>query len=167
MAEPPPDSEREVLTWDRYGTAARQLAQAVLGSGYRPDVIISIARGGLAVAGSLAYALGIKNVHVMNVEYYTGIGTRLDVPVVLPPVLKVVDIRGLRVLVADDVADTGHTLKLVTDFVAGEVAEVRCAVLFQKPTSVVDCSYVWASTDRWIDFPWSSQGAVLVEGAGA
>ena len=48
----------------------------------------------------------VKNLFVMNVEFYTGIDERLDLPVVLPPTLDVVDLTGARVLVADDVADT-------------------------------------------------------------
>lgn len=60
----------------------------------------------------------MKNVAVMNVEFYTGVDERLDVPVVLPPVPNAVDLAGARVLIADDVADTGETLRLVRDFCA-------------------------------------------------
>ncbi|MEC8970621.1 MAG: phosphoribosyltransferase, partial [Actinomycetota bacterium] len=68
------------MNWDRYGTAVRELAQMVADDGYRPDMILSIARGGLFVAGSLGYALAVKNLYVMNVEYYTGVDERLDIP---------------------------------------------------------------------------------------
>ena len=78
-------SEREEMDWDRYGTAVRELAQTVADDGYRPDMILSIARGGLFVAGSLGYALAVKNLYVINVVYYTGVDERLDLPVVLPP----------------------------------------------------------------------------------
>ena len=153
--------ELEVLTWPLYGEAAKALAETVAADGYRPDLILSIARGGLLIAGSLAYALGVKNLHVMNVEYYTGLGERLDVPVILPPPLTLVDVHTAKVLIADDVADTGHTLALVREHVAPQVGEVRSAVLYQKPISVIDCDYVWRHTDRWIDFPWSSRGALV------
>ena len=43
---------------------------------------------------------------------------------------------------------------------AGKVAEVRAAVLYQKPRSIVRCEYVWRHTDRWIDFPWSVEAPV-------
>ncbi len=59
-------------------------------------------------------------------------------------------------LVADDVADTGATLALVKDFCAEHVADVRCAVVYEKPASSVACEYVWRRTDSWIDFPWSA-----------
>ncbi|MCM6772432.1 phosphoribosyltransferase [Nocardia sp. CDC159] len=148
-------SQREELTWELFGTASRQLAEQVAADGFEPDLILSIARGGLFVAGALGYALDVKNLHVMNVEFYTGVDQRLDMPVMLPPVPSAVDLAGARVLVADDVADTGATLKLVRDFCADKVAEVRCAVVYQKPRSEVDCEYVWKHTDRWINFPWS------------
>ncbi|MEU6174571.1 phosphoribosyltransferase [Streptantibioticus parmotrematis] len=156
--------ERETLTYPLFGTAVRELAQSIADDGFEPDIILSIARGGLFVAGALGYALDVKNLHVMNVEFYTGVGTTLDMPVVLPPVPNVVDLREKKVLVADDVADTGRTLKLVHDFCAGNVADVRCAVIYEKPQSLVRCDYVWKHTDRWINFPWSTLPPVVRRG---
>ncbi|MFF2550106.1 phosphoribosyltransferase [Nocardia sp. NPDC058058] len=154
-------SDREELDWELFGIAGRELAQEIADDGFEPDLILSIARGGLFVAGSLGYALDVKNLHVMNVEFYTGVDQRLDLPVMLPPVPSVVDLTGAKVLVADDVADTGATLKLVRDFCQDHVAEVRCAVIYQKPRSEVECEYVWKHTDRWINFPWSVQPPVV------
>ncbi|TVT30446.1 phosphoribosyltransferase [Amycolatopsis cynarae] len=154
-------AEREELTWELFGTAGRELAEAIADSGFEPDLILSVARGGLFVAGALGYALDVKNLHVMNVEFYTGVDERLDLPVMLPPVPNAVDLTGARVLIADDVADTGATLKLVRDFCADHVAEVRCAVVYEKPRSEVRCEYVWRHTDKWINFPWSSLPPVV------
>src|ERR671925_1924441 len=145
-------SDREVMHWQELGAGARELAQMVADDGYRPDLILAIARGGLLVAGALAYALGVKNTFTMNVEFYTGIDERLEMPMILPPVPDLVDFAETRVLIADDVADTGATLALVQEFCAGKVGEVRCAVLYEKPHSEVNCEYVWRRTDRWIDF---------------
>jgi hypothetical protein len=150
----------EVLTWEVFGAASRQLAVKVAESEFRPDLILAIARGGLPIGGALAYALGVKNCATINVEFYTGIGERLDVPVVLPPTPTMVDLAGLKVLVADDVADSGITLSLIGDLVRPHVAELRSAVLYKKPRSVVDPDYFWSATDEWIDFPWSSQPPV-------
>ena len=149
-------SEHEVLSYELFGTATRELAAAVAEDGFAPDLILAIARGGLFVAGALGYALDVKNVHLTNVEFYTGENQRLPMPVMLPPVPNSVDLSGARVLIADDVADTGETLRLVRDFCSEHVAEARCAVIYQKPQSTVDCEYVWRPTDRWIDFPWSA-----------
>src|SRR5258705_11520598 len=111
------EEARELLTWSMFGSATRELALQIVDFGFRPDIVLAVARGGLTVAGALAYALDVKNCFAMNVEFYTGIDERLDVPVMLPPTLDLVDIRGLRVLVADDVADTGRTLALVHEVI--------------------------------------------------
>src|SRR5580765_5348230 len=150
-------SEKEVMSWVDLGAGSRDLAQAVADDGYRPDLILGIARGGLLVAGALSYALGVKNTFTMNVEFYTGIDERLDMPMILPPVPDLVDFAETRVLIADDVADTGATLELVKEFCADKVAEVRCAVLYEKSRSTVRCEYVWRRTDDWIVFPWSAR----------
>ena len=154
-------SEMEKLTWSMFGDASYELARMIDNDGYRPDLILSIARGGLPIGGALSYSLGVKNTHVMNVEYYTGKGERLEFPVILPPPLTLVDIEFAKVLICDDVADTGHTLKMVVEHVASQVGEVRTAVVYQKPISVIDCTYVWRHTDRWIDFPWSTEAAMV------
>ena len=65
-------SEREEMDWGNYGKAVRELAQIIADDNYQPDIILAIVRGGMIVAGSLGYALAVKNLYVMNVEYYTG-----------------------------------------------------------------------------------------------
>jgi len=158
--------EREVLSWADFGVGIRELARQVADSGYEPDIILAIARGGLIPAGSLGYALSVKNTYVMNVEYYTAIDERLDVPVFLPPHLDLIGVEDKQFLIVDDVADTGHTLQVVHDFCAGKVAEVRSAVIYEKPRSVIRCDYVWKRTDLWINFPWSSEQPVTGPKAG-
>ena len=149
-------TDREVLTYDQFGTAVRELATEVAESGYDPDWVVAIARGGLLIGGALGYALGLKNIATINVEFYTDVDERLDVPVVLPPVLNLLDLDNTSVLVVDDVADTGETLKLVIDLLGAHVSEVRSLVLYEKSRSVVKPDYVWLRTDQWINFPWSS-----------
>jgi hypothetical protein len=149
-------ADREFMTWEDLGSGARELADRIHADGYLPDVILAIARGGLLVAGALSYTLGVKNTYTMNVEFYVGPDERLPAPMILPPVPELVDLREARLLIADDVVDTGRTLALVKEFCAGKVAEVRTAVLYSKPQSIVECDYVWRRTDRWIVFPWSA-----------
>jgi hypoxanthine phosphoribosyltransferase len=168
VSDGPPPADREIMSWADLGEGARELAEQVWRDGYRPDIVLAIARGGLLVAGAVSYALDVKNTFTMNVEFYTGVDERLEMPMLLPPVPDLVDAHEWRVLIADDVADTGATLALVKEFCEGKVAEVRCAVLYEKPRSTVRCEYVWRRTDRWIDFPWSAEAPVgerLVESA--
>lgn len=148
--------DREVLEWQTFGHAVRDLARTVLASAWRPDVVVAIARGGLIPAGALAYALDTKAMGTLNVEFYSGVGETLPDPVVLPPALDPSELAGQKVLVVDDVADSGRTLALVLDLVRSHGADVRTAVIYSKPTSIVVPTYSWRTTSSWIMFPWSS-----------
>ncbi|MFH8787216.1 phosphoribosyltransferase [Streptomyces roseoverticillatus] len=152
---------RENLTYPIFGEAIRELAQTIADDGYEPDIILSIARGGVFVAGGLAYALDCKNIHLVNVEFYSGVGETMEMPVMLAPVPDQIDFTDKKVLIADDVADTGKTLKLVHDFCKDHVAEVRSAVIYEKSHSLVKCEYVWKRTEDWINFPWSVEPPVV------
>src|SRR6204780_3260061 len=155
------DNERENLTWQTFGDASRELAKAIADDGFEPDLILSIARGGLFLAASLGYALAVKNLHVMNVEFYDGVGTTLDMPVMLPPVPSAVDFSEKKVLIPDDVADSGRTMELVYTFIKDQVEDARSAVIYEKPQSLIKCDYVWKRTGLWINFPWSREGPVV------
>ena len=156
MTEP----EREILTWSRFGESNRELATIIHFSGYRPDLVVAIARGGMLFAGGLAYALGIKACDALNIEFYTGVGETLPEPAVLKPLLDTDALEGARVLLVDDVADSGRTLRLAVDLLADRAAEVRSAVLYTKPTTIIQPDYTWSTTDRWITFPWSAEPPV-------
>ncbi|HEY5659632.1 MAG TPA: phosphoribosyltransferase [Gaiellaceae bacterium] len=151
------------MTWENVGTAVDDLAAQVQAAEFMPDAVLALARGGLPAGGALAYALGVKTMATLNVEFYTGVDERLDEPLLLPPVPDLTVLRTERLLMVDDVADTGRTLALARDFCAEHVADVRTAVLYEKPHSVVRADFVWRRTDKWINFPWSTPTAVAAE----
>lgn len=153
-------TEKEVLTWEGFGAASRELAQAVADDAFQPEIIIAVARGGLTLAGALTYALGVKLSDAINVEFYTDVNETLADPVLLAPMLDTDSITGKRILVVDDVADSGRTLALVMKLLRGFGADVRSAVLYSKPRSVVAADFIWKSTDQWIVFPWSAEPPV-------
>jgi hypoxanthine phosphoribosyltransferase len=155
--------EREWMSWEDVGDAVEELAAQIESTGFAPDAVLALARGGLPAAGALAYALGVKNMATLNVEFYTGVDERLDEPLILPPVPDLTLLRMERLLVVDDVADTGRTLALARDFCAEHVGDVRTAVLYEKPQSVVRADFVWRRTEKWINFPWSTPAAVGAE----
>lgn len=147
----------EILTWELFGQATQDLARAVIRDGYKPDFILGIARGGLFTAGALGYALGVKLLHVVNIEFYTGRGEHMQMPVMLPPIPDPEVFKGLKVLICDDVADSGATLKTTHEFVQQQVAEVRSLVIYEKSRSAIKPEYVWKTTDDWIHFPWDER----------
>ncbi|MBX3098213.1 MAG: phosphoribosyltransferase [Salinibacterium sp.] len=147
--------ERESLSYEAFGVASRDLALDILRSGFEPEVVVAIARGGLLLAGSIAYALGIKNCGAVNAEFYTGVGTRLPEPIMMPPLLDEASILGKRVLLVDDVSDSGRTLAMVVNLLEAAGADLRTVVLYTKPGTVYEPTYSWKRTDKWINFPWS------------
>ena len=164
--------DREELTWELFGTASRELSAQVVASGWVPDLIIAVARGGLIPAGAISYAIGVKAMGSMNVEFYTGIGETLAEPVVLPPLMDASELPGKKVLVVDDVADSGKTLRMVMELLRHEglqlggasvPVEARRACIYLKPRSVHRPDYVWRETDKWINFPWSVAPVITQE----
>ncbi|MFJ3382669.1 MULTISPECIES: phosphoribosyltransferase [unclassified Curtobacterium] len=153
----------EILGWLEFGDAARLLAKDVLSAGFEPEVVVAVARGGLIIAGAVAYALGTKECGSINVEFYTDVEQRLEEPVVLAPALDAPSLAGKRVLVVDDVSDSGRTLALVVDIIAKAGAEVRSACLYSKPGTVLEPDHVWRRVDGWITFPWSALAPVTAE----
>ena len=156
--------EREVLGWAQFGDASRELAQTIADDGFVPDVVVAIARGGLLIAGSISYALGVKSCGALNVEFYTGIGERLPDPIVLPPMLDHQSLAGKKVLLTDDVSDSGRTLAMVVQLLEATGAEVRTVVLYTKPGTVHEPTYTWRRTALWITFPWSALAPVVAAG---
>ena len=145
-----------MLGWLEFGDAARYLAGEVVESGFEPDLVVAIARGGLLLAGAVSYALGIKACGALNVEFYTGVDKRLPEPVVLPPMLDSAALEARRVLLVDDVSDSGRTLAMVVDLISASGADVRTVCLYSKSHTALEPDFVWRRTDRWITFPWSA-----------
>ena len=120
--------EREIMTWDIFGTSSRALAQMVADDGYEPDMVLAIARGGLLIGGAIGYALSVKNVYTMNVEFYTGVDERLEVPRILPPAPDFVDVSHAKILIAPREVDP--QIGLLPDVVA---LDDRVRLLVEDP----------------------------------
>ncbi|NQX33995.1 phosphoribosyltransferase [Herbiconiux sp. VKM Ac-2851] len=158
--EAPAAPEREVLGWLEFGDASRSLARDIVESGFEPDFVIAIARGGLIPGGALAYALGVKSCGSLNVEFYSDVEETLPEPIILPPLLDNEPLIGKNVLLVDDVADSGRTLALVVELLEKVDITVKSATLYIKPRSVIAPDFHWKTTDRWIVFPWSAHPPV-------
>ncbi|MGX1738889.1 phosphoribosyltransferase [Corynebacterium flavescens] len=157
--------ERENLTWETFGEASRNLSQQIIDSGWFPDLIVGVARGGLIPAGAIGYAIGVKAMGAINVEFYTDIGQTLPDPVILDPQLDTASLRDKKVLVIDDVADSGKTLDLVVNLLEETASEVRSAVIYTKPTTIFEPDFSWLKTDKWINFAWSVLPVITADGS--
>jgi hypoxanthine phosphoribosyltransferase len=147
-----------VLTWDELLGDVLQLARA-LGE-TRFDVLVAVARGGLVVARLLSDILSVKRVASVTIEYYEGVGERAKAPRLVEGLNF--DVRGLRALVVDDVADTGETLKLAVDHVrkAGAGSVASCTV-YVKPWCKFRPDYYARVVDKWVVFPYEHAETAL------
>lgn len=145
--------EKDVVTWDALAELVADLATRLPGG---HDVMLAITRGGLVPAGMLAYRLGIRNILVAAVEYYDDAGRPGPRPTFLQfpadPLL-----RGQRVLIVDEVWDSGTTIHAVTERVRQAGGIPTTAVLHFKPArSRVPGrpDHHAVETDRWVVYPF-------------
>lgn len=141
------------VTWEEVDRASSDLADKITESGFNPDVIVGILRGGVIPARLLVDKLGVEDMGVMEVKLYKGVGSRRDKPYLRQPLL--VDVLGKNVLVVDDISDTGLTLQLALNAVTlYGPRSVRTATLFIKPWTKLVPDYYSRVTDKWVVFPW-------------
>ena len=146
----------EFVGWGKITNLAYTLANRVHNSGYRPDIVVAIARGGYVPARLLCDHLDIYNLTSMRISHYTS-GTNKSEAARLSMPLNA-DVRGLRVLLVDDVDDTGDTLQLALEHInAFNPAEIKIAVLHHKHVSkVVPDFYAQKIISwRWLTYPWA------------
>jgi len=141
------------LGWEDVQRLAEKVAENVLTSGFRPDVIVAISRGGFDPARILCDQLSIQRLASLQVEYYTGVEQRRGTPEIVFPLNA--DVPDLKVLVVDDVSDSGNSLKAARDHVLERGAsEVRVATLHVKPWSNFRPDYYAEEVEAWVVYPW-------------
>jgi len=140
-------------SWEEIYELCIEVSRQVKDSGYRPDVVVAIANGGLVPARIIADFIDQLNILVVKIKFYAGPGQKLEKPELVVPIQ--VDLHGSKVLIVDDVADTGESLIVAVDHVESKGAgEVRTATLFYKPWSKIKPDFYAKETEEWIIFPW-------------
>ncbi|MEM0202714.1 MAG: phosphoribosyltransferase [Archaeoglobaceae archaeon] len=145
-----------VYDWEEIHRLCKRLAKAVKSSGFRVDAIVAIARGGWVPARILADLLDVKELYSVKTEHWGMVATITGKATITQPLTANVEKK--NVLIVDDVADTGETIKLVKEHVSSLGAkEVRTAVIDYKKTSsfVPDYFAVEMEDWKWIVYPWS------------
>jgi hypoxanthine phosphoribosyltransferase len=145
--------EFEVPTWNQIYEMLLNLVEKIRKNGFEPDIIIGVSRGGWPPARVLSDLLDNPNLANVKAEFYLGVAETKGEPVITQPVSMTV--TGKKVLIVDEVADTGKSLKLVKEHITEEgAAEVKVATVYYKPWSIVKPDYYEKETSRWIVFPW-------------
>jgi len=130
-----------------------ELARQVKGSGYSPQVIVGVSRGGWPPARVMSDLLENPNLANMKVEFYKNIGVTSQRPKITQPVTS--EVIGKRVLVVDDVADSGQSLRVASKHLRGKGArEIRVCTLYMKPKSVFKPDHYARTSSKWVIFPW-------------
>ncbi|KAF1076651.1 phosphoribosyltransferase [Methanogenium sp. MK-MG] len=146
----------ELVSWERSCTLARRLAYAVRDSGYQPDFVVAIGRGGYVPARVVCDYLLHQMLTSIKIEHWGVAAEERPETVIRFPLS--VDVAGARLLVVDDVTDTGDTLTEAVSYLTGcDASEVRTAVLQHKNTSgYLPDYYAELITEwRWIIYPWA------------
>ncbi|MCW1949697.1 MAG: phosphoribosyltransferase [Candidatus Shapirobacteria bacterium] len=139
-------------TWEQMGEYNFQLAQQIIESGQKFDRVIALAKGGWTWSRALVDYLNISQLSSIRLKSYTGINQSSDNIDVIQQLHD--NIKGENVLIFDDVADSGKTLKFAIDYVKGFGAEtISTATLCYKPRSIVKPDFYAFSTESWVIFP--------------
>jgi hypoxanthine phosphoribosyltransferase len=137
--------------WDKIARMCEALAKKV--RAYRPDVLVGISRGGLVPVRLLSDILGNRNVAIMKIEFYKGIGKTSKSPKITQPLTA--PLKGKKVLIVDDVADSGRSLMVAAAYVRKLGAkQCKIATLHFKPASAFRPDFFLERTSAWIIYPW-------------
>ena len=157
MAELPDEFTCTVTNWEYIYGLCRDVADEVRASDYEPEVIVALARGGWFAGRCLCDFLGLDDLASLKVEHYVGTAEKTGEPVVRYPMPEG-SVAGKQVLVVDDIADTGGSIRRAEEYVEErEPAEVRTATLQLLGTSSFEPDYVGERLDEWawIVYPWN------------
>jgi hypothetical protein len=145
----------EILSWTRVAGDARKLAWLIWESLYSPDIVIAIGRGGYVPARILCDYLSINELTAIKVEHWGKAALKKKKAIVKFPLNAKID--GKKVLLVDDLTDTGETLRVSMAYLKRfRPKEVRTAVLLHKTCSTIVPDYFVRKITkwRWVIFPW-------------
>ena len=147
------------VTWEEYNRLVERLALAVYESGFRFNQIICIARGGLRV-GDVLSRIFEQPLAILSTHSYTSEGGTIRGDLVIAEHMTMTKPRlGDRVLLVDDMVDSGHTLEAVARTLPQRfpaIREMKTAVLWWKACSVYrpDFHVEYLADSPWIQQPF-------------
>jgi hypoxanthine phosphoribosyltransferase len=146
----------EVPTWSQIYDMLLCQAQKIQMQNYQPDIIVGIARGGLVPARILADLLETPQLSTIQIEFYTGLNQTLQKPILKQALTT--NLADKKVLLVDDIADTGESLKLAKTHLQTQGAQTtKTATLYQKPQSTTTPDFTEKQTVNWVVFPWDTK----------
>lgn len=139
--------------WDEINLLTYEVSCQVRAHAHRFDRIVTLAKGGWPMTRSLIDFTQIPEIASIGIKFYAGVNQKLDKPQVYQDIP--VSIEGERILLFDDVADSGESLIFTTDLLKQRGAKaVNTATIFYKPHSALKPNFFGAQTSAWIVFPF-------------
>ncbi len=147
--------ECQIMDWNYFYKLAKQVADKINSSDYKPEIIIGLARGGWVLARILCDLVGVKDLISLKVEHW-GITATPDGTAKLKHPINV-DLTGKKVLVVDDISDTGESMRVAVEYIKTlNPSEIRTASLQHLTCSKFRADYVGEVLPwRWVIFPWN------------
>ncbi len=148
----------KLVAWEEVVEWVRGLAAKIDDSGWRPDLIVAVSRGGFVPARLLCDFMDISDLLAVQSQHWVEAARAAERAILKYPYR--VDAEGKKVLVVDDIVDTGETLELARDFIASEwkPAEVRTAAMQWISTVAKfkpDYYYIEVKDWTWFQYPWT------------
>ena len=148
----------KLVSWDEIVEWCSKLAEKIKESGYKPDVIVAVARGGFTPARLLCDFLGVENLLAIQSQHWTEAAKMAEKAILKFP--YTVDLSGKKVLLVDDIADTGESLLLAKKFILEnwKPAELRIATMqWISPVCKMKPDYYVEEVKEWIwyQYPWT------------
>ncbi len=141
------------LGWNELHRILLDLAIRIRNSNMEFDTIYAIMKGGLIPARILMDLLNIDELGIIGVKFYKSVGLRGKKPIITQP--PTISVTGKRVLIVDDVVDTGKTLQLVMEELTRYNAEkIVSLAIYVKPWAMITPDLYYGVTDKWVVFPW-------------
>ncbi len=139
-------------TYETFSDDVKKLTE--LARPFAPDTIIAIARGGMMLGQMMGYGLDVRNVQSIHIESYDGHTQRDNVAIFGACDLS----RSKRVLIVDDIVDSGKTLDALIRKLSSENmhVDVKSAVIFYKTSACIEPDFKLHEATEWIDFFWES-----------
>lgn len=158
----------EVVRWERVDALSRSVCADVRASAFLPEVVVAVARDGWIAGRYVCDLLGIGDLASVKIEHSRGVAEKTGTPTVRYP-LADGSVAGKSVLVVDEIASTGRTLRRAEQHVERrDPRAVRTATLQARPNSEVDPDFVGETVDptTWMVYPWNAFEVLddLVEG---
>jgi len=141
------------LSWSSCQKLIESIATQIKKSGFKSDLIVAVSRGGFIPARILCDQLSLKRLISLQIEYYQDIGERRVSPKMIYPLNA--DVKDLRILLVDDISDSGSSLRFARDHILSlEASKAKTATMHVKPWTSFNPDYYAKKTDAWIVYPW-------------